>query len=188
MMSSCTLAVSRCTIHYLIIIRKLNICSQIVINPWMHQTSIYFATFWSRGTFFGLFFNESLANNRCDWCLACLSFSVRIVFVMFECNGVVRGVGSLWRDAWEFSEGSIIKVLIVRVPKNWSLMHSRIDDYLQANIKFSNITAQSLAQETESEYQNLNHYLIIVNCVELKIAIVKLQKVMCFCHPGSWET
>ena len=31
----------------------LNIHSRIVIGSWVHQTSLYFATFWSRGTFFG---------------------------------------------------------------------------------------------------------------------------------------
>ena len=35
-----------------------------------------------------MFLSESLANSRCEWCLACLSFSVWILFVMFECEEV----------------------------------------------------------------------------------------------------
>ena len=57
-----------------------------------------------------LFLSESLVNCRCEWCLA---FSVRIFFVMFECGGVVRGVGSLQRDAWEFSERAIVGFMLV---------------------------------------------------------------------------
>ena len=37
---------------------KLNIRSRIVINPWVHQTSLYFATFRSRETFFGQSYNS----------------------------------------------------------------------------------------------------------------------------------
>ena len=40
----------------------LNICLRIVINPWVHQTSLYFATFWSRKTFFGQSYNSGTHN------------------------------------------------------------------------------------------------------------------------------
>jgi len=41
---------------------KLNIRSWIVINPWVHQTSLYFAMFRSRETFFGQSYNSGTHN------------------------------------------------------------------------------------------------------------------------------
>jgi len=79
-----------------------------------------------------LFLSKSLANCRCNWCLACLSFSVWILFVMFVWDGVLRGVGSRWRDAWEGHHRGydLNSKQSVSRAKNWAVM--LITEYLWA--------------------------------------------------------